>query len=145
MPKFRITAPDGKNFDVEGPEGSTAEQALAQVQAQYAQGPKEQALESVGTLGTLFPQTGMLSDALDKAAYRTGSAVTDVTGSPAAGLAANIGVQAVPMVAGGSLAKAAAPALRGGAEWLMQSAVKPTLKQLRSGDAAKAIDTMLSE
>src|SRR5260221_12198272 len=35
MPKFRITAPDGKNFDVEGPEGSTAEQALAQVQAQY--------------------------------------------------------------------------------------------------------------
>jgi len=23
MPKFRITAPDGKTFDVEGPEGST--------------------------------------------------------------------------------------------------------------------------
>jgi hypothetical protein len=42
MPKFRITAPDGKNFDVEGPEGSTAEQALAQVQAQY----KTQASES---------------------------------------------------------------------------------------------------
>jgi hypothetical protein len=35
MPKFRITSPDGKNFDVEGPEGSTADQALAQVQAQY--------------------------------------------------------------------------------------------------------------
>jgi hypothetical protein len=40
MPKFRITAPDGKNFDVEGPEGSTAEQALAQVQAQYAAKPE---------------------------------------------------------------------------------------------------------
>lgn len=35
MPKFRVTSPDGQNFDVEGPEGSTQEQALAQVQAQY--------------------------------------------------------------------------------------------------------------
>ena len=35
MPKFEITAPDGKVFDVEGPEGATAEQALAQVQATY--------------------------------------------------------------------------------------------------------------
>lgn len=35
MPTFRITAPDGKTFDVTGPEGSTQEQALAQVQAQY--------------------------------------------------------------------------------------------------------------
>jgi hypothetical protein len=35
MPKFRITAPDGKTYDVTGPDGSTAEQALAQVQAQH--------------------------------------------------------------------------------------------------------------
>lgn len=35
MPRFEITAPDGKVFDVDGPDGSTAEQALAQVQAQY--------------------------------------------------------------------------------------------------------------
>lgn len=35
MAKFRIEAPDGKVFDVEGPEGSTAEQALEQVQASY--------------------------------------------------------------------------------------------------------------
>ena len=39
MAKFRITAPDGKTYDVSGPEGSTAEQALAQVQAQYAARP----------------------------------------------------------------------------------------------------------
>ena len=31
MSKFRIEAPDGKVFDVEGPDGATAEQALAQV------------------------------------------------------------------------------------------------------------------
>jgi len=145
MPKFRITAPDGKNFDVEGPEGSTADQALAQVQAQYGAPSKERGLESVGIFSTLFPQAGMISDALDKAAYKAGGAVTDVTRSPAAGLAANIGVQTIPMVAGGGLAKAVAPALRSGAETLMQSAIKPSLKQLRSGEAATAIDTMLNE
>jgi hypothetical protein len=41
--------------------------------------------------------------------------------------------------------QAAAPVLRAGAESLMQSALKPTLKQLKSGEAAKAIDVMLSE
>ena len=35
MTKFRIEAPDGRVFDVEGPEGATAEQALAQVQQSY--------------------------------------------------------------------------------------------------------------
>jgi hypothetical protein len=39
MPTFRITAPDGKVFNVTGPEGSTAEQALAQVQATYKAAP----------------------------------------------------------------------------------------------------------
>jgi hypothetical protein len=33
MPTFRVTAPDGKTYDVTGPEGSTAEQALARVKA----------------------------------------------------------------------------------------------------------------
>lgn len=35
MPKFRITAPDGTTYDVTGPEGSTEQEALAQVQAQH--------------------------------------------------------------------------------------------------------------
>ena len=39
MPKFRIKSPDGRTFDVEGPEGSTAEQALAHVQATYKAAP----------------------------------------------------------------------------------------------------------
>jgi hypothetical protein len=36
MPTFRITAPDGRTYNVTGPEGSTKEQALAQVQAQHS-------------------------------------------------------------------------------------------------------------
>jgi hypothetical protein len=35
MPTFRITAPDGTKYNVTGPDGSTPEQALAQVQAQH--------------------------------------------------------------------------------------------------------------
>ena len=33
MPTFRITSPDGKTYDVIGPEGSTAAQALERVKA----------------------------------------------------------------------------------------------------------------
>ena len=36
MPQFRITAPDGRVFNVTGPEGSTKEEALARVQGQHA-------------------------------------------------------------------------------------------------------------
>lgn len=43
MPTFRITSPDGRTFDVTGPEGSTAEQALAQVQAQQGSPPEKPA------------------------------------------------------------------------------------------------------
>lgn len=39
MPTFRITAPDGTSYNVTGPDGSTAEQALAQVQAQHVAAP----------------------------------------------------------------------------------------------------------
>ncbi len=38
MPKFRITSPDGRTFDVTGPEGSTREEALARVITQQGQG-----------------------------------------------------------------------------------------------------------
>lgn len=83
--------------------------------------------------------------ALDAAAYKAGGAVTDFTGSPAAGTAANVAVQAVPSIAMGPASKLASPSLQAGARNLMQSAMKPTLEALRTGKAARAIDTMLDE
>lgn len=145
MPKFRITSPDGQNFDVEGPEGSTQEQALAQVQAQYKQSAKEPGLESVGTFDTLFPQNKMLSEALDRAAYKAGGAITDVTGSPAAGYLANVFTQAAPNLFGGQLAKGAAPVFEWTAKALMQSAIKPSSADLLTGKAARAVGTLLDE
>lgn len=57
------------------------------------------------------------------------------------GAAIGAAIPVVGKVLGAS--KDAAKALRSGAESLMKSALKPTPKDLISGDAAKAIDTML--
>ena len=35
MPKFEITAPDGKRYEITAPEGATAEQALEHFKSQY--------------------------------------------------------------------------------------------------------------
>lgn len=50
MPTFLITAPDGSEFEVDGPEGATEEQALARVKAQYQGAPS-------GLSGTTAPDT----------------------------------------------------------------------------------------
>lgn len=92
-------------------------------------------------------------EALDHAAYGAGETVSDAASKvlppeAAAGLgyAANVATQAVPAILGGGIAKtAASPAFEAGAKLLMQSALKPTIEQLRSGKAARAIDTLLEE
>ena len=91
-------------------------------------------------------------EVMDKYAYKGGQAVTDIAtkmgASPevagGAGYAANVGLQAAPMALGG-LATSAAPIMEEGARKLMQSALKPTIKALRTGEAATAINTMLEE
>lgn len=85
--------------------------------------------------------------------YEIGGNVTDVlakTGMPAelaaaGGYLTNVGMNAIPALMGGTGGKAAAPMAEGAAKYLMQSAVKPTIADLRTGRAAKAIDTMLQE
>lgn len=85
------------------------------------------------------------NELLGKTAYEAGGKVTDITGSPGLGFAANVAAQSVPMLLGGQGAKAAAPALEAGAKAFMQSALKPSIRSLKNGDAAKAISTMLDE
>lgn len=78
-----------------------------------------------------------------------GGRVTDVTGSPALGTLArmtpDIATSFVGMGAGAQAGKAAAPAIREGATTLMQSALKPSVEALRTGKAARAIQTMFDE
>lgn len=110
----------------------------------------------MNVLGAAIPPVGaarMVSggmEMLDKAANQLGGAVTDQAAkvlppeaAAAVGTAANVGVNAIPSVAGGGVgAMAKAP---GAAKALMQQALKPVLHQIETGKAARAIQTMLDE
>ena len=63
--------------------------------------------------------------------------------SAGAGYLTNVSLEALPMLFGGEAAKVAKVPMEAIGRDLMQSALKPTLKQLKTGDAATAIDTML--
>lgn len=166
MGKFRVTAPDGQKYDITAPEGATEQQVLEYAKQQFAARP-QQAKTYPGSYGFTGPApnkgeyvsaaddpasggiTGAL-DSIDKATYSAGGRVTDLAskaGLPpsvagAAGYAANVGIQAAPMAVGGATRALAGP-IRNVARDLMQSALKPTIKTLKNGDAAVAIDTML--
>ncbi len=106
----------------------------------------------LGMGGPLGAATGAIAEgtkqaqaAYDKLAYGAGGKVTDITGSPEAGFAANLAVQAVPVVAGAAGAKVTSPAFVSAAKGLMQRAVKPNYESLANGNAAKAIQSMLDE
>lgn len=107
-----------------------------------------------GPLGIAYGASMGANRLLDHAAYEAGGAATDLAAkvmSPESaakvGLAANVGVQAVPVLAGAAVGKLVAPAVGIGemARDTMQSALKPTYEALRTGKAAKAITTMLDE
>ena len=94
-----------------------------------------------------------LSELMSRGAYKTGAAVTDAVSPYAppevaggAGYLANVGLQAAPVVLGAGGAKTVSdPVMEWAGKRLMQSALKPTKKALRSGDAQRAIKTLLDE
>lgn len=74
----------------------------------------------------------------------TGGASAGLVDPGAAGTGAVIGAVLPPAVQGAGMAgQFISDKMRAGAGRLMQSAIKPTLQQLRSGDAATATQTML--
>jgi len=146
MPKvYEITAPNGKVYEVEGPEGATEEQVLAFAKEKIA-------AERKAAVADL--QARPWGSGIPKLAYKAGEKVTDfLTGMGASpevaaggGFAANVVSQAVPaLMSGFAVQKAASPLMEAAGKSLMQSAVKPTLADLKSGKAARAIETMLKE
>lgn len=105
-----------------------------------------------GPLGAQVAMMQPAMEALDRGAYNAGGWVTDQASKVAppavaagAGVAANLGLQALPMVLGGEVAKLASPQSQAVARWLMNSALKPTKAEHASGKAARAVDTLLSE
>lgn len=99
-----------------------------------------------GPLGMAMGLSAPAEEMYSKAAYNVGGKVTDLTKSPELGYAANVAMQAIPTFAAGGLAKAAlSPAMESGARSLMQSAIKPSVGDLQTGKAARAIVTLLRE
>lgn len=95
-----------------------------------------------------------IGSAIDRTAYGAGGWVTDkatdMGASPEVagglGYATNVGVQAIPVVLGGMGAKKVGePLVESVAKGTMQSALKPNAQAIVSGDASKAIDTLLRE
>lgn len=78
-------------------------------------------------------------------AYNLGGKVTDWTGSPLAGWAANTAAQAVPSFLTSFRLGEPASLLETPAKWLMQKAVKPSNDSLKSSAAQKALADMLRE
>ena len=98
-------------------------------------GPNSSADPVTGFLQMPYEGGGLVTDA----ASRIGASPEIAAG---AGVAANMGLQAIPMGLG-ALTKVAKPVLQSASRRLMQSATKPTLEAHKSGDAAAAIETML--
>ena len=107
-----------------------------------------------GPLGAIASVTAegvnQANQGMDRLAYNAGGAVTDALAGKVppevaggAGYVANLGTQMIPMIAGMATGKAAQPALKDVSRNLMQRAVKPSAAHLKSGQAERAIETML--
>lgn len=85
-----------------------------------------------------------------EAADEAGGRVTDLTGSPKLGAAVNTGINLLPSAVGGAMAPKGVPSTitkvsEAMSRKLMGSALKPSKADWISGDAGKAVRTMLDE
>ncbi len=78
MPKFTFTSPEGKTYDVDGPEGSTKEQAFGVLQQRLGSPKKGPTEQDVADLTMTGPEKG---------AEAAGSLLSGAVAAPVAGLA----------------------------------------------------------
>jgi hypothetical protein len=166
MAKYRVTSPDGTSYEVTAPDDASESQVLEYAKTQFAQSsnasPQQRDYSKItrddfNKLTTAerdqyYKETSKRhmkngwGTGIPKLAYDVGGQVTDATGSPAAGFAANVATQAVPsLLSSFNIGQAPASVTEKPASFLMSSALKPTVEQWRTGKAARAIETMLKE
>ena len=159
-----VTLPDGTVINGV-PEGTTKAQLAQKLTANGMNVPKDwmatpqpaQPVQPAAPVETspLLKQLHATDRPLDigEGANQLGQGVTDIAtklgASPevaaGAGTVANVGVQALPMLAGGEAAKVAKPAFEWASEGLMRGALKPTLSAAKKGKDVTAVKTMLEK
>jgi hypothetical protein len=146
MSDEEMSAAIRKNFMLAAPEkpkqtmgGRVAQTGASVLQGLMRGGPLGAAAAGVGEG---LNQSG---EVMDRLAYDAGGKVTDLTGSPELGFAANVATQAVPTVVGAAAGKLASPLLKSGGKQLMMSALKPSKAEHMTGKAGRAAQTMLDE
>jgi hypothetical protein len=127
---------------------------MAELEAKAAPAKRERKIPGdAGAALSAADAWGAINKLIEHLGYEGGGKVTDVAStvmSPEAasglGYATNVGVQAIPALLGGQgLQKAVTPLMQSASKRMMQSAMKPPIKDILNGDAAKAVQTMLDE
>jgi hypothetical protein len=154
--KYVVRDPQGNPHEVEAPEGASDAELISlaqsktpapEVTAPTQETPKEPSIPLPPPLwlGKQF------TDLLEKGAYNLGGMATDAAAkflppeaAGAVGYGTNLAAQTATTLLGSGAGKAVEPIAKSQAAKLMQSALKPNVKQdLMQGKSAKAIDYML--
>lgn len=77
MPKFRVTSPDGKEYEINAPEGATEEQVLSYAKANFSTTPPEEPKQEPSTMDALKRGVGLAGRALVTGASAPVNAVAD--------------------------------------------------------------------
>jgi hypothetical protein len=134
MPVFEITSPSGEVYEITAPENASEQDVLSYAQSQFSNQPKqqEQSTWEKIKLGN-FPA----AQKFQKGYAQMPQYLQDPYLGLSTSTVGKIGSEMFP-----NITKTISQTIP---EKLMQSALKPTLKQLETGQASTAVKTMLQE
>lgn len=136
MAVFEITSPSGEVFEITAPEGASEQDVLSYAQSQFATQPAQPAKEQ-STFEKIRSGNFPAAERFRAGYAQMPQFLQDPYLGLSAGTLGKVGAEMFP-----NIAKRITQTIP---EKLMQSALKPTLKQLETGQAATAVKTMLEE
>ncbi len=144
--RYKVKGPDGVIHEIEGPEGASDDEIIAQAQKLFPAKKYASPSDDPSKVGLLNAAAS-----LDQGIYNVGGKATDLASNLGAspevaggvGYGTNLGLQLLTSGMGMGLGKTTSPLVRAAGEKLMVSALKPTYEQWKSGEAKSAIQALL--
>jgi len=103
MPKYEISSPDGRKFEITAPEGATQEQVLAYAKSNFGSPTPKQEPVDLGTVGSTTEPPKVSMDDFPRYKEEKGHNFAPVTNSSTALLSTLAGLQGVLKPLGGAL------------------------------------------